>query len=64
MAGTTGRSKPIEAIQIKQEVPIKGYKLKYRVHIRDIGWQEWKSEGEVAGTTGQSKPIEAIEWYS
>ena len=61
VAGTTGRSKPIEAIQIKQEVPIKGYKLKYRVHIRDIGWQEWKSEGEVAGTTGQSKPIEAIE---
>ena len=35
--------------------------LSYRVHIQDIGWQEWKKNGEIAGTTGQKKRIEAIE---
>lgn len=35
-------------------------KLKYQAHIQDIGWQSWKSNGEIAGTTGQSKRLEAI----
>ncbi|MGL5352921.1 MAG: hypothetical protein ACRDA5_06300 [Clostridium sp.] len=26
-----------------------------------MGWQEWKSEGEIAGTEGKSKRLEAIE---
>ena len=34
--------------------------IKYKAHIQDIGWQDWKKSGEVAGTEGQSKRIEAI----
>lgn len=35
--------------------------VSYQTHVRDIGWQNNVSNGEMAGTTGQSKPIEAIE---
>lgn len=34
--------------------------LKYKVHIQDVGWSDWKELGEVAGTTGEAKRIEAI----
>ena len=34
--------------------------IKYQAHIQDDGWQEWKTEGQVAGTTGRSARMEAI----
>lgn len=36
------------------------HNIGYKAHIEDIGWQEWKYDGETAGTTGQSKRMEAI----
>ena len=33
----------------------------YRVHVQNIGWQEWKTDGEIAGTSGQSLRLEAIQ---
>ena len=50
----------MEAIKIELEYS-EEYSIMYRVHIQDIGWQEWKYDGEVAGTEGQSKRVEAIE---
>lgn len=35
--------------------------IRYRSHIENIGWQDWKSNGETSGTTGESKRLEAIE---
>lgn len=35
--------------------------LRYRAHIEDYGWQNWKYNGETAGTTGESKRLEAIQ---
>lgn len=35
-------------------------KIKYKVHIQNIGWQEQKENGELAGTEGQALRIEAI----
>ena len=35
----------------------------YRTHVQIIGWQNWKSNGQMAGTTGQSKRLEGIELY-
>lgn len=37
-----------------------GYTLQYEAHSQSIGWQGWKSEGELAGTTGMSKRMEAL----
>ena len=36
-------------------------KIKYQTHIEDIGWQNWKYNGELTGTESQSKRLEAIK---
>lgn len=36
-------------------------RIKYRSHIADIGWQDWKKDGELSGTTGKGKRLEAIQ---
>ena len=62
MAGTSGQSKRLEAIEIDLTGEMAShYDIYYRVHIQDIGWQSWVKNGETAGTTGQSKRLEAIE---
>lgn len=53
-AGTEGQAKTMEAIRIDAKVP-----LKYRVHVSNIGWQEWKSNGQEAGRIGER--IEAFQ---
>lgn len=60
-AGTTGQAKAIEGIKIQAKNLPTGTQLKFRVHSRDIGWQNWLKNGEQAGVTGQGKPIEAIQ---
>ena len=34
--------------------------LQYKVHVQDIGWEDWQDAGTEAGTTGEGKRIEAI----
>ncbi len=60
--GTRGQSKRVEAITINLENNT-GYggTLQYRVHVQDIGWQDYRIAGEMAGTSGQSKRLEGIE---
>lgn len=36
-------------------------KIKYRGHLQDKGWQEWKYDGNMAGSVGESKRLEAIQ---
>ena len=60
--GTEGQGKRLEAIKIRLDGEVAdNYDIYYRVHIQDIGWQDWKHNGELAGTEGQSKRLEAIE---
>ncbi|MBQ3320635.1 hypothetical protein IJG71_00670 [Candidatus Saccharibacteria bacterium] len=61
IAGTTGESKRIEAIQIKLVKKVVKETADYHVHVQDYGWQDWVKNGELAGTTGESKRLEAIE---
>lgn len=35
--------------------------FKYRSHIQQQGWQNWKINGQISGTTGQGKRLEAIQ---
>ena len=35
--------------------------IEYATHIQDIGWQNWKANGDLSGTTGQNKRLEAIK---
>ena len=34
--------------------------VQYQAHVEDIGWQDWKQDGEISGTSGRSLRIEAI----
>ena len=31
------------------------------MHVQDIGWQNWKTDGAMAGTEGKSLRLEAIQ---
>ena len=55
--GTAGEKRRLEAVRIDVDAP-----LEYRVHVQDIGWQDWTKVGNWAGTKGQSKRIEAIQF--
>lgn len=70
-AGTEGCSKRLEGIEIRlvkkgesapgsTNRPFVCKLVTYRTHIQDIGWQEWKQDGEMSGTSGQSKRLEGI----
>ena len=62
MAGTTGESKRVEAVEIKLSDNLAQiYDVYYRTHVQNIGWQDWVKNGEMAGTTGESKRVEAVE---
>lgn len=32
----------------------------YQAHVQDIGWMDWKCDGEWAGTQGQARKLEAV----
>lgn len=41
-------------------IPEKKHNIGYKAHIQNIGWQDWKYDGETAGTTGKSLRMEAL----
>ena len=62
MAGTSGESKRLEAIQIKLTGEMaKHYDIYYKVHAQTYGWLDWAKNGSEAGTSGLSKRLEAIQ---
>ncbi len=60
--GTRGESKRLEnvTINISGTEALSGT-LRYRVHVQNIGWQDWKEAGSIAGTSGQSLRLEGIQ---
>ena len=64
IAGTTGQSRQMEAIQI-QLTGADAYKFTvyYQAHVAGIGWLPYVKNGEDAGTTGQSRRMEALRMY-
>ena len=60
--GTRGQSRRVEAITISLEnnTGLSG-SIEYRVHVQDLGWQDYRNAGEMAGTEGQAKRLEGIE---
>ena len=52
---SNGKSATCKVTVVKQTPNVS-----YQTHIENIGWQGWKSNGEMSGTSGQSKRLEAI----
>lgn len=46
---------------IEEANKINNPRIKYRSHLEEIGWQEWKCDGETSGTTGEKRRLEAIQ---
>lgn len=67
--GTRGQSKRVERITVNftnegltdTAGNLLTGGLEYRVHVQDIGWMDWVSQGQSAGTAGQSKRLEGLE---
>ncbi len=62
VAGTSGKSRRLEAIQIRLDrQPVSG-DIQYRTHIQRKGWEKnWKSNDGKSGTSGKSLRLEAIQ---
>jgi|GEM_PF-210292 len=62
MAGTSGRSKRVEALKLSLEgKDIPSGSIEYRAHVQNIGWQSWVKDGAIAGTSGRGLRIEALK---
>ena len=48
------------AVPFKDANGSAGASVKYRTHVQNVGWQGWKSNGEMAGTSGQSLRLEGM----
>ena len=33
----------------------------YSAHVQNIGWQDWKKDGEISGTVGEKLQMEAVK---
>ena len=64
VTGTTGSSLRMEALQMALTGDLaQAYDIYYRVHVANIGWMDWASDGAKAGTTGYLGRIEACQVY-
>ena len=62
VAGTTGKSLAVEALQLNLGVP-KGKQgsVEYAAYVSELGWQNKVENGEIAGTVGRAKSVEAFK---
>lgn len=42
------------------QITVSAASVSYQSHVQNIGWQDWKTDGESSGTSGQSLRLEAI----
>ena len=59
VAGTTGQSRDIQAVQIWSNRP--GVSVCYNAHLAGTGWQGEVCDSTMAGTTGQNRSMQAIQ---
>lgn len=59
-AGTTGRSRALEAFCISLGDQKYAGSIVYQAHVSNVGWQDSVRDGAMAGTTGRSLAIEAL----
>ncbi len=62
MSGTSGKSKRLEAIEIRLTGELANrYDVYYRVHCQEYGWMGWAKNGERSGSAGYSRRLEGIQ---
>ena len=61
LAGTTGESKRVEALQADLGDSGLTGEIRMNAHVQSYGWLGWVGEGELAGTMGEGKRVEAFQ---
>lgn len=51
-SGTVGKGLAVQSIKITLPNATENQHIKYRVHVQDYGWMDWKGDGNTAGITG------------
>ncbi|WP_425956319.1 hypothetical protein [Xylanimonas sp. McL0601] len=60
MAGTTGRSLRVEALQLRLPAGSPSGGVQCSAHVQNIGWTGYVDTGQTCGTTGRSLRVEAL----
>ena len=61
-AGTKGKSRRVEMIQLKATGQVaKLYDMYYRAYSENFGWLGWAKSGEKAGSAGYARKLEAFQ---
>lgn len=61
MAGTTGKSKAVQAVNISLDQPEYSGAVEYRTYVENEGWQTWVKNGGQSGTVGRSLQAEIFQ---
>ena len=62
MSGTSGKSKRLEAIEIRLTGELANrYDVYYRVHCQKFSWMGWAKNGARSGSAGYSRRLEGIQ---
>jgi uncharacterized protein YjdB len=60
--GTTGKGARLQAVRFTLPTEVSSaFDLYYRVHVENVGWLPWASNGEATGYTNKALRIEAVE---
>ena len=51
----------MEALKLDLYKPLYAGNVTYSAHIQNIGWQDWKKDGEISGTIGKKLQMEAVK---
>ena len=54
MAGTSGLTSGLEAIELKLYKSDYEGSIEYQTHVQNIGWQGWKRDGQLSGTQARA----------
>ena len=51
----------MEALKLDLYKPLYSGEVTYSAHVQNIGWQDWKKDGEISGTVGEKLQMEAVK---
>ena len=51
----------MEALKLDLYKPLYSGDVTYSAHVQNIGWQDWKKDGEISGTVGEKLQMEAVK---
>ncbi len=61
VAGTSGESKRLEALEVKFASNLMAGSIRYRTQVQSYGWLGWARNGETSGTANLSRRMKTLQ---